>query len=190
MPILNYINDYIRENMNLTVREQKLFVYYLKCILYDVSKLILFLFIFSMLHMLPEFLLTFVIQFPLRTISGGLHFRHYWSCFTFSLVYLFLIITLFRKILIPFEIGIVLLLLCIIIIYQIGQVRSPSRPSLSDIELLRRKRAVLIAAGCETLTAVLVYQTDFAPIIYWSIILHTLQLIIGKWNLARLNVPQ
>lgn len=187
---MNYINDYIRENMNLTVREQKLFVYYLKCILYDVSKLILFLFIFSMLHMLPEFLLTFVIQFPLRTISGGLHFRHYWSCFTFSLVYLFLIITLFRKILIPFEIGIVLLLLCIIIIYQIGQVRSPSRPSLSDIELLRRKRAVLIAAGCETLTAVLVYQTDFAPIIYWSIILHTLQLIIGKWNLARLNVPQ
>ncbi|MCX4299093.1 MAG: accessory gene regulator B family protein [Lachnospiraceae bacterium] len=187
---MNYINDYIRENMSLTVREQKLFVYYLKCILYDVSKLILFLFIFSMLHMLPEFLLTFVIQFPLRTISGGLHFRHYWSCFTFSLVYLFLIITLFRKILIPFEIGIVLLLLCIIIIYQIGQVRSPSRPSLSDIELLRRKRAVLIAAGCETLTAVLVYQTDFAPIIYWSIILHTLQLIIGKWNLARLNVPQ
>ncbi len=190
MPILNYINDYIRENMSLTVREQKLFVYYLKCILYDVSKLILFLFIFSMLHMLPEFLLTFVIQFPLRTISGGLHFRHYWSCFTFSLVYLFLIITLFRKILIPFEIGIVLLLLCIIIIYQIGQVRSPSRPSLSDIELLRRKRAVLIAAGCETLIAVLIYQTDFAPIIYWSIILHTLQLIIGKWNLARLNVPQ
>ncbi len=189
MPILNYINDYIRENMSLTVREQKLFVYYLKCILYDVSKLILFLFIFSMLHMLPEFLLTFVIQFPLRTISGGLHFRHYWSCFTFSLVYLFLIITLFRKILIPFEIGIVLLLLCIIIIYQIGQVRSPSRPSLSDIELLRRKRAVLIAAGCETLIAVLIYQTDFAPIIYWSIILHTLQLIIGKWNLARLNVP-
>lgn len=186
---MNYINDYIRENMNLTVREQKLFVYYLKCILYDVSKLILFLFIFSMLHMLPEFLLTFVIQFPLRTISGGLHFRHYWSCFTFSLVYLFLIITLFRKILIPFEIGIVLLLLCIIIIYQIGQVRSPSRPSLSDIELLRRKRAVLIAAGCETLIAVLIYQTDFAPIIYWSIILHTLQLIIGKWNLARLNVP-
>ncbi len=187
---MNYINDYIRENMSLTVREQKLFVYYLKCILYDVSKLILFLFIFSMLHMLPEFLLTFVIQFPLRTISGGLHFRHYWSCFTFSLVYLFLIITLFRKILIPFEIGIVLLLLCIIIIYQIGQVRSPSRPSLSDIELLRRKRAVLIAAGCETLIAVLIYQTDFAPIIYWSIILHTLQLIIGKWNLARLNVPQ
>ncbi len=186
---MNYINDYIRENMSLTVREQKLFVYYLKCILYDVSKLILFLFIFSMLHMLPEFLLTFVIQFPLRTISGGLHFRHYWSCFTFSLVYLFLIITLFRKILIPFEIGIVLLLLCIIIIYQIGQVRSPSRPSLSDIELLRRKRAVLIAAGCETLIAVLIYQTDFAPIIYWSIILHTLQLIIGKWNLARLNVP-
>ena len=190
MPILNYINDYIRENMSLTVREQKLFVYYLKCILYDVSKLILFLFIFSMLHMLPEFLLTFVIQFPLRTISGGLHFRHYWSCFTFSLVYLFLIITLFRKILIPFEIGIVLLLLCIIIIYQIGQVRSPSRPSLSDIELLHRKRAVLIAAGCEILIAVLIYQTDFAPIIYWSIILHTLQLIIGKWNLARLNVPQ
>ncbi len=187
---MNYINDYIRENMSLTVREQKLFVYYLKCILYDVSKLILFLFIFSMLHMLPEFLLTFIIQFPLRTISGGLHFRHYWSCFAFSLVYLFLITALFRKILIPFEIGIVLLLLCIIIIYQIGQVRSPSRPSLSDIELLRRKRAVLIAAGCETLIAVLIYQTDFAPIIYWSIILHTLQLIIGKWNLARLNVPQ
>ena len=76
----------------------------------------------------------------------------------------------------------------IIIIYQIGQVRSPSRPSLSDIELLHRKRAVLIAAGCEILIAVLIYQTDFAPIIYWSIILHTLQLIIGKWNLARLNV--
>lgn len=187
---MNYINDYIRENMNLTVREQKLFVYYLKCILYDVSKLVLFLFIFSLLHLLPEFLFTFVVQFPLRTISGGLHFRHYWSCFAFSLVYLFLIIALSSKILIPFEIGVVLLLLCVIIIYQIGQVRSPSRPSLSDAELLRRKRAVLIATGCETIIAVLIYQTTFAPIIYWSIILHTLQLIIGKRNLARLNATR
>lgn len=187
---MNYINDYIRENMNLTVREQKLFVYYLKCILYDVSKLVLFLFIFSLLHLLPEFLLTFIVQFPLRTISGGLHFRHYWSCFAFSLVYLFLIIALSSKILIPFEIGVVLLLLCVIIIYQIGQVRSPSRPSLSDAELLRRKRAVLIATGCETIIAVLIYQTTFAPIIYWSIILHTLQLIIGKRNLARLNATR
>lgn len=184
---MNYINDYIRKNMNLTVREQKLFVYYLKCILYDVSKLILFLIIFHLLHLLPEFLLTFIVQFPLRTISGGLHFRHYWSCFAFSLVYLFLIIALSSKILIPFEIGIVLLLLCVIIIYQIGQVRSPSRPSLSDAELLHRKRAALIAAGCEAVIAVLIYQTAFAPIIYWSIILHTLQLIIGKRNLARLN---
>lgn len=187
---MNYINDYIRENMNLTVREQKLFVYYLKCILYDVSKLVLFLFIFSLLHLLPEFLLTFIVQFPLRTISGGLHFRHYWSCFVFSLVYLFLIIALSSKILIPFEIGIILLLLCVIIIYQIGQVRSPSRPSLSDAELLRRKRASLIATGCEAIIAVLIYQTTFAPIIYWSIILHTLQLIIGKRNLARLNATR
>lgn len=187
---MNYINDYIRKNMNLTVREQKLFVYYLKCILYDVSKLVLFLFIFSLLHLLPEFLLTFVVQFPLRTISGGLHFRHYWSCFAFSLVYLFLIIALGSKILIPFKIGVVLLLLCVIVIYQIGQVRSPSRPSLSDAELLHRRRAALVAAGCEVLIAVLVYQTALAPIIYWSIILHTLQLIIGKRNLARLNTAQ
>ncbi len=187
---MNYINDYIQENMNLKKKKKKLFVYYLKCILYDVSKLVLFLFIFGLLHLLPEFLLTFVVQFPLRTISGGLHFRHYWSCFAFSLVYLFLIIALSSKILIPFEIGVILLLLCVIIIYQIGQVRSPSRPSLSDKELLHRKRTALIAAGCEAIIAVLVYQMTFAPIIYWSIILHTLQLIIGKRNLARLNATR
>lgn len=187
---MNYINNYIRENMNLTVREQKLFIYYLKCILYDVSKLVLFLFIFSMLHMLPKFLLTFIVQFPLRTISGGLHFRHYWSCFAFSFVYLFLIVALLSKILIPFKIGIILLVLCIIIIYQIGQVRSPSRPSLSDAKLLHHKRAALISAGCEAIIAILIYQTNFAPILYWSIILHTMQLIIGKRNLVRLNTTR
>lgn len=187
---MNYINNYIQQNMSLTTREQKLLVYYLKCILYDVSKLIIFLFIFYMLHMLPEFLLAFASLFPLRTICGGLHFRHYWSCFVFSLLYLFLITALFSKIIIPFQVGFILLVLCSVTIYQIGQVRSPSKPSLSDTELLQRKRIALLAVGCEIIFTVLVYHQDFAPIIYWSVILHTAQLLIGKINLVFFNPTQ
>lgn len=174
------IKEYLHANTNLTSREQKLYLYYLKCIFYDVSKFVLFVIFFCIIHKVHYFLFTFCVMFPLRTISGGIHFKHYFSCLIFSLLYIFAVIELSLRIPVPFAICIPTLLLCGVILYGIGQVRSASRPKLTDTERMKLKRKALFVSCAETVLVILIYPTDFAPMVYWSVFLHTLQLIIAK----------
>lgn len=90
---MQLLSNFIDENMDVSERDKKLLLFSINCILYDVSKLLLFLLIFSLIHRLDLFLFAFVILLPLRMISGGLHFKHYSSCLFFSLGY-FLMVTI------------------------------------------------------------------------------------------------
>ncbi len=77
-----------KERVNLSPKEQTFLIFRIKCILYDISKLILFIAFFAAMHKLNSFVYAFLIFFPIRRISGGLHFKHYVSCLIFSFVYM------------------------------------------------------------------------------------------------------
>lgn len=167
------------ENLNLSAREQKLLVFRLKCILYDVSKLILFAAFFTAIHRLDSFVYAFLIFFPIRQISGGLHFKHYLSCLMFSFVYMYLVVVVLAPIRLGLAAAVPVLAACAMIIYLIGPIRAPSRPALSKQEFEQQRKKAFGIICYELVLIVLFFDSALASAGYWTVILHTLQLIIG-----------
>lgn len=177
---MDLLSNFIDENMNISERDKKLLLFSINCILYDVSKLLLFLLIFSLIHRLELFLFAFVILLPLRMISGGLHFKHYSSCLLFSLGY-FLVVTIpLASLHLPLSIMLPSLLLCTVINVLFGPIRSASRPPLPEKEIIKCKKKTLFASCFGIGLVILFRNTKFASVGYWTILLHSAQLVIAS----------
>lgn len=159
--------------------------YFLSCIVYEGSKIILFLLFFAITHHLKGFLYSMLILLPLRIISGGLHFRHYLSCLAFSFGYFYLVNVPLMNIMPTFEITLLTLFICILINCLIGPVVSSSRPALTLDKIQRGRFYIFLATVYDTVLTVLFCETVLAPIGFWTIVLHSVQLIIGNLRKKR-----
>ncbi|MCD8039205.1 MAG: accessory gene regulator B family protein [Lachnospiraceae bacterium] len=172
----------VGESDNGTVidsKTRKLLIFRIKCILYDVSKLIIFIAFFAAIRQLSRFMYAFLTFFPQRRISGGLHFKKYSSCLIFSFAYMAIVVMALAPLKIGFSSAAFVLVVCIAIIYLIGPMRQPSRPALSkpEFEELRRKAACI--ACYESAIALLFYESELSAVGFWTIVLHTVQLMIA-----------
>lgn len=89
---MQYILDKLQKEYGFSDYQIKLLRFSFTGILYDVSKTLIFMIYFTAIGKLPEFLFALVPLILLRTKSGGIHFRKYWTCFLFSFLYLLLVI--------------------------------------------------------------------------------------------------
>ena len=64
--------------------EKKMNEYYLKCFLLEFSKICIFFIFFSLLGLIPEYLIALLSLMLLRSNGGGLHYKHYISCLAVS----------------------------------------------------------------------------------------------------------
>ncbi len=164
---------------NLNSKEQKLLSFRIKCLFYDISKLILFVAFFTAIHKLNSFVYAFLIFYPIRQISGGLHFKRYFSCLAFSFVYMYLIVAILAPLKLELAAVVPILAACAAVIYMIGPIRPPSRPALSKPEFEEHRRKALCIVCYEIVFIILFFDSQIASAGYWAIILHTLQLIIA-----------
>ena len=165
--------------IKLSPREQKFIIFKLKCIMYDLSKFIVMSLFFYYIGHLTQYLFAVLVSIPLRTQSGGLHFKHYWSCFLFSFGYFTIIICVLGKILLPCSLFLLLMLFCSIINFCLSPIQSATRPLLSDVKRQAiKKKSYIITIYCAVVILIF-YQTSFASVGYWTIILHSLQLLIA-----------
>lgn len=167
------------ENANLNSKEQKFLIFRVKCILYDVSKLILFVAFFAVIHKLSSFIFAFLIFYPIRQISGGLHYKHYFSCLVFSFVYMVLVVTVLAPLTLNLAAVVPILAVCATVVYAIGSIRPPSRPALNQQEFAEQRRKALNIVCYESVLIVLFFDSRLASAGYWTIILHTLQLVMA-----------
>lgn len=167
------------ESANLNSKEQKLLIFRIKCFLYDISKLILFLAFFAIIHQLSSFIFAFLIFYPIRQISGGLHFKHYFSCLVFSFVYMILVVAALSPLTLELAVVVPILAVCATVIYAIGPIRPPSRPALSKQEFAEQRRKAFSIVCYEAVLIVLFFDSALASAGYWTIILHTLQLVMA-----------
>lgn len=176
---MQLLSNFIDENMDVSERDKKLLLFSINCILYDVSKLLLFLLIFSLIHRLDLFLFAFVILLPLRMISGGLHFKHYSSCLFFSLGYFLMVTIPLANLYLPQFILLPSLLLCMVTNVLLGPIRSASRPPLPEVEIIKCKKKTLFASCFGIVLVILFRNTEFVSVGYWTILLHSVQLVIA-----------
>ena len=177
---MRIISDYLDSVPDLSSIDKSKLNYFFSCIIYEGSKILLFLIFFAVTQHLKGFLYSMLILLPLRIISGGLHFKQYLSCLAFSFGYFYLVNIPLINIIPAFEMTVLILLLCIAINFQIGPVISDSRPALTSKQIKRGKFHILIATSYVTMLTALFYETPLAPIGFWTIVLHSVQLIIAK----------
>lgn len=147
----------------------------------EFSKLFIMGIIFLLLNHFPEYITSVVVLLCVRTNSGGLHFKHYFSCLLFSFLLLILSIIIIPSLLAvskPFML--INLVFCIIISFLLEPVRNIYRPA-SDKKLL--KMCHLNTFKYIFIFLLITYVLPLNPLIiagFWTINLQMLQLIAAN----------
>ena len=76
--------EQIQSSYQFTDLEMAKMDYTLKVFAYELSKLVFFFVFFAVIGKFSEFAVCLIALLPFRWISGGIHLKHYWSCFIFS----------------------------------------------------------------------------------------------------------
>lgn len=177
---MELLSKLMKQNEQISEKQKKMAIYHLKCWLYDGSKFLIFLVFFFFIERLDMYLYAFIILLPLRLNTGGLHFKHYWSCLLFSFGYMLTVTIPLADVRLSYGVSILLLLLCVIINSSIGPICSASRPALPQQEIIKCRQKGALLTCYNTLLTMLFWNTHLAPVGFWTIVLHSLQLLIGN----------
>lgn len=178
---MNLILHKIQTTYSFSDREIGVLKYGIEIILGELSKCLIMLIYFYAMHKTSEYLAALILLLLLRSNMGGLHMKHYWSCFllTFAFMNTAIIILPSLVTLSKPEICLILLL-CIAIGLQIGPVHAKFIRNPNSL-LIRKGRMQASYILILYLSAVLILPVSkYVVIGFWIIVLQTIQLIIAK----------
>ena len=186
---MDYIMKKVQAEYGFSDYQIKLIRFSLTGIFYDVSKTLIFLIFFYAIGKLPEFLCAAIPLILLRTRTGGVHFRKYWSCFAFSFVYFYMCIGILPVFINVHPLVVYpVLLVCAVADYLIGPATLKDRPKMQDefykgMKNKARKKAKIQSFQVVFIVAVLLFifpEQSYLIVSFWTVVLHTVQLAIIK----------
>lgn len=154
--------------------EMVVFRYLVMSFLSESSKLLALGLIFH--REIGLYLFSVLVLFLLRTSTGGMHCKRYWSCFLMSFTYLFLCINVLPMIELPKSVMLAILLLCCIVTYYIGPVISADRPQLTSVQCHRRKTQVFLVIFFYMIFMYILPENRYVVSGFWIVVLHAVQL--------------
>lgn len=157
-----------------------------KTLLSEISKLIIMAFLFY--DCLDIYLIACATLLLLRTSTGGLHCKTYWSCLFVSCFYMLACIRLLPLIPLSHFTTIVLLFICLVINYGIGPVTSAIHKPLSEENKQKGRIRSLIIIISYILITTIIPEHSYVCVASRVIIVHTLQLIIAKIQKKGANI--
>lgn len=116
------LTDYVEKKGVIERKERELYEYGFEIALEASLSFLVCIVLASMLHMVLEGILFFVIFIPMRSFAGGLHLDHYWKCFLLSCATFLAALFLVKFTDIPAAasfLGIMLMMLCIYGMYPV-----------------------------------------------------------------------
>ena len=181
------IHDYLKNNYGYSDFQIGQIRYTIISILSDVSKLIIMGIFFILTDYFFQYLAAIATLLVLRTCTGGLHFKHYFSCLALSFFLLYIGICQLPKILLPRPLYFVLLLLCILINYWFAPIVSSYRPIPTGIQIRKAKRQAFHIITIYSLIMYIVPPNQYIITGFWIIMLQSFQLLAAK--IVRKEVP-
>lgn len=178
---MDYLMDKVQTAYGYSDYQIKLIRFSLTGIFYDISKTLLFAVFFYVTGRFLEFLFAIVPLILLRTRTGGLHFRKYWSCLLVSFAYLYTVINILPTVVTVHPLAIYLiLLLCAVLDYLIGPTSLKDRPAAAESIVKKAKiqnfQVVFLVAVCFFIFS----SNSYLIVSFWTVVLHTVQLAITK----------
>lgn len=176
---MNEFIGYLKETYNFTDYDIELLKYYIKSTAYDLCKLIPLGIFFCCLGYFADYIAAVIVLFLARTPTGGIHFKKYISCLTFTAAFFIMSIIILPTIKIDTIIMLLLLLICIIITNYIGPIVSCYRELPSGMLIRRSKRNITIIIFIYSILVFIIPYNHYISIGFWVIILQTLQLMFA-----------
>lgn len=178
---MNYLMSRVQNEYDFTDYQIRLIRFTLTAILYDVSKVFIFIIYFYFTGNLIEFLFAVVPLILLRTRTGGIHMHKYWSCLLFSFIYLFTAINLLPNLIHVHPLMIYLiLLLCAVIDYCIGPTSLKKKTSECKDFVKKSKIQSFQVVFWIAVLFFIFPENQYLIVSFWTVVLHTLQLSITK----------
>lgn len=172
--------EQIQTSYNFSDLDMAKMDYTLKVFAYELSKLAFFFAFFAFIGKFSEFLVCLIALLPFRWISGGIHLKHYWSCFLFSFGFFALILALGENFIFPVSVQIISIILCNILLFLIGPVPSAKRKLMTKNHYMKMR---ILSSAILLIYTILYFALQNVPhhsVIYWSIILQIIQLICAR----------
>lgn len=121
------LTDYIFKKGIIDEKSYEIYQYGFQCFLEVSASTICSVVIALLLHMFPECLFFFLLFIPMRSFSGGLHLKTFFSCFIGSCLILTSTLLIVKYITVPIPLSFMLYVFCSIIILITGPVDHPNR---------------------------------------------------------------
>ena len=160
--------------------KKQLIKYFFQCVLSETSKIILFGIIFTRFHLFKEYIFALILLILLRTNGGGLHFKHYSSCFIMSLTVLGLSILLGKTVCLSSFIICIILLTSIILAYKLVPVVSSNRPPADNKPIKKSNKNTCLIVIMYFLSMCLVPINQYLNIGIWIIVIDICHLLLAK----------
>ena len=160
--------------------KRKLIKYFFQCILSETSKIILFGIIFTRFNLFKEYIYALILLILLRTNGGGLHFKHYTSCFIVSFVVLASSIFLGKTVVLPSFITLIILLTGIVLAPKLVPVMSNNRPPATNKLYKKAKKNTFIILILYFISVCIIPMNQYINIGFWNIVIHICQLLLAK----------
>lgn len=174
--------DTIKEHLKdtFTSYELELIRYFYLCILYDGSKFLILLIFFSIFHLGREFCMEILFLLSLRNFFGGLHFRHYTSCFAFTFIFSSAGLALSHLAILDNNCQIALFIIAILIAITNKPVTSAGRPPLSPKQESSYHRCGMAVMLIYFVIFLTIQNFPYRNLCFWVIILQTSQLLAAN----------
>lgn len=174
------IHDYLQDTFGYTDFQIGQIRYTVVSILSELSKLILMGFLFGFTGYFAQYIVAITVLLILRTCTGGLHFKHYFSCLAVSLTFLFLGICVLPQFIFPRPIYFAILWICVVINYLFAPIVSSYRPIPNGIRIRKAKQQSFCIITIYTLIMFIVPTNPYIVTGFWIIMLQSFQLLVAK----------
>lgn len=161
--------------------------YALLCILSEASKLLILGVFFYCMNKFSLFLWAAIVLCTLRTVTGGLHYKHYWSCLLMTFLFFFFGILVLPLIPLRMYGHILLLCVCIGINYQYAPIVSSYRPVPDGVSIQKSKMQSFVFITIYTFLLFIIPENPYFMVGSWIIILQSLQLFAANIRQRRKN---
>ena len=175
---MELIKKHLKEKYQLSNYQIAQIAFLFKTLLSELSKMLIMGILFHKQVTLYLFAL-FVMLF-LRCSTGGLHFYTYWGCLGCSIIYISLVLWILPTITLPKYMQLLFLLICILMCNFVGPVVSKYRPTPSKELYTRGKNTTCMFIFIYSLILYIIPENTYITVGFWTIILHSLQLIWAK----------
>lgn len=186
---MQYIMSKIQKEYGFSDYQIKLLRFSFTGILYDLSKTLIFGIYFYIIGKFPEFLFALVPLILLRTRSGGIHFKKYWTCFFFSFLYFCLAIHVLPGLITVHPLAVYpVLLICAVSDYLVGPNTLKEKIVVRDAVLKDEQNSRIKKAKIECFQVVLIVailcflfpENRYLIVSFWTVVIHAVQLVITK----------